>query len=970
MKYIYSILSLIFLTFLSCKDNDTPDVPFMEMNLKEKTINVSDLGSKEVVRINTNVSDLQILPCGDTNNSWLNFSINEDSKFTYLLTIDIKENRETKTRKTSLVVKGTGVNNDTINIVQLGTTPDILTNVSFKYLSNKKQVFSIEIISNIDYIQNNTSEWLSLNKSSSSRGNMIAKNYIYNITENTDLFTRRDTIVISAKDNPFIVKIPVEQKGAEIDDVILPDRKIQISNVEMIQGSVYYNQKPELTIDGSLDTYYGSGDSENADKPIIFDYEMDEKVDRVDYIILHQSKYATVRNQLTKGKIEYKRRNSDEWLSAGNFEEKNIIPQIRINTSIVDPYKIRLTLERTEQRLLQFAEFECYKIGDEGNFDLDNDLKYFDDKVFSKLKQTTTVDDLNNLTHPMVRAIAKELLDKTYSTEFRSRIYKSCKDPNIVGKELTIGKRSICDNPTGVFFKKDKKYIVFVGDEIGTDEIKLYIKDWRENGGQQTLSLKSGLNTIKASTDGMGYIQYWTEYDMDIQKTVNVHICYGIEIGFWDVRAGHDNEYWKQILQKAVATAEKENIPNVMMDVCGEQVQLVNTVKAFNTYCLDDIKSVMKTHDELMTIEYTVMGLMKNNAVPRNRMLGVRSWGGNPNWNGTSANYPNSEETMLNPSEFRNNIWLFGHEFGHGNQVQQMKGAGWAEVTNNIYSQHCMYLMNNKQCRLEHFEYIRKDYADRIIGDRFNAYLNDAMVKGKTYLTHEGEKTTNPERPQDGEFYKYDSFVALAPLWQLSLFFMFTEDTEWYKPDFWGDVHWAAIKNVEGTDPNNYGQRYVDFMKRSMEMANMNLVMFFEKMGLLREINMKVQDYGSAKQITITKDMVEEVKNFGKGKPEPPTTEINYISGNTVDIYRKKLSMSGTYNLGVTDGDKSKTISHTVWKNAVAFETYNAEGKMIEVCIAGTGCTDNSSTFVRYPDGATGIKAVSWDGKREWVCGR
>ena len=89
---------------------------------------------------------------------------------------------------------------------------------------------------------------------------------------------------------------------------------------------------------------------------------------------------------------------------------------------------------------------------------------------------------------------------------------------------------------------------------------------------------------------------------------------------------------------------------------------------------------------------------------------------------------------MLDKGVFLQNIWVFGHEFGHGNQVAQMKGAGWAEVTNNIYAQQAMYQMNNAACRLEHTEFKRQGYNDKVVADRFNAYLNDAIVKKKPYL--------------------------------------------------------------------------------------------------------------------------------------------------------------------------------------------------------------------------------------------
>ena len=87
-----------------------------------------------------------------------------------------------------------------------------------------------------------------------------------------------------------------------------------------------------------------------------------------------------------------------------------------------------------------------------------------------------------------------------------------------------------------------------------------------------------------------------------------------------------------------------------------------------------------------------------------------------------------------------------------------------------------------------------------------------------------------------------------------------------------------------------------------------------------------------------------------------------------LETYKKQLSVQGVFNQGVSNGNLSKTVSHSVWKNVVAFETY-AGNELVEVCIVGTGTIDNSSTFIRYPKGATRIEAVSWDGKRTLVCG-
>lgn len=966
-KFIY--IFIFMLSIFSCKDKEEiSEVPFIKINMDSDVINIPVEGGKELIKITSNVDDLQIIPKETDGYSWCKTSLGITSSNIYLLDIDVSSNNGVSLRNADFILRATGVENDTIHIVQLGTEPAILTNITSKYLTKEEQEFTLEITSNVEYNQITSSDWLKL-KSVPSRSEMIKNSYTYNVTANPGFSVRRDVIVITPKDEASTLKVevPIEQEGADVDDIISQDVKVNIKSVEKTQGNQYGSQVPKNTIDGDLTTVYSSARDVSL-KPIILEYTLTEANDIVDYVLLHQNPEVQPQNRLTKGQVWYQKDGETEWTECGSFDVSTTNPpSVKIDVNLVQVSKFKLQLERSDvfPHNVSFAEFECYQKGEGTDYDLEADKVYFEDNVFSKLKSTTTPDDIAKITHPMVRAIAQELLDGTYSTEFRSRTYKSCKNPQIVGNELTIGKRSICDNPTGIFFKAGKKYIVFVGDELGADELKLYIRDWRENGGNQTIVLLPGLNTIEVTTDGVGYIQYWTETDLDTPHHVNVHFCYGIELGFWDVRAGHDNEYWKTMLQNAVSTASKEGIANAMMDVCGEKVQLINKVDAFNTHCPNDIESVMKAHDELMTIEYTVMGLVKYKAVPKNRMLGVRSWGGSPNWNQTCANFPNSEEAMLNLDAFINNVWVFGHEFGHGNQVKQMDGAGWAEVTNNIYAQHCMYLMNNKQCRLEHTTFKRQGYNDAVYGDRFNAYLNDALVKGKPYLTHEGKL----ESDDKGEYFTSDPFTSLAPLWQLSLFYMFTEGTSWYKSDFWADIHWAAIQNSEGTSAGNHGQRYCDFMKRSMDAANMNLTDFFVKMGLLRTMDFKVGDYGPAKQITITKEMVEAVKAYGEGKPKPSTSVINYISGNTVEIFRKQLAMNGTYNHGITDGDKSKTVSHSVWKNVVAFETYNVEGKMIEVCIAGTGCTDNSSTFVRYPEGAAYIMAVSWDGKRELVCG-
>lgn len=211
-----------------------------------------------------------------------------------------------------------------------------------------------------------------------------------------------------------------------------------------------------------------------------------------------------------------------------------------------------------------------------------------------------------------------------------------------------------------------------------------------------------------------------------------------------------------------------------------------------------------------------------------------------------------------------------------------------------------------------------------------------------------------------------DHFVKCVPLWQLTLYFMIAgEGNDWYRPDFWADVNWAAIQDNR-TGLSN-GERYVNFMKRSIEASGYNLAPFFEQMGLLRVIDRSIDDYAVG-QVTITQADVDEVKALGAAKPMPSSPVISYISANSVDAFKNRRAVSGTFNQGVTTNGATKSILHSVWRNVVVFETYKGDD-LVDIAMVGTGSSDNSSTHVRYPEGSTRIEAVGWDGERALVFG-
>ena len=113
--------------------------------------------------------------------------------------------------------------------------------------------------------------------------------------------------------------------------------------------------------------------------------------------------------------------------------------------------------------------------------------------------------------------------------------------------------------------------------------------------------------------------------------------------------------------------------------------------------------------------------------------------------------------------------------------------------------------------------------------------------------------------------------------------------------------------------------------------------------------------------------MVDELKAYGEGKPLP-SGGMQYISANSVEAFKSKSNVEGTFNSGITKGTDYVTVDHAIWKNVVAFETYKGK-ELTDICIVGTGDVTNKTTRVDYPTGATRIEAVGWDGSRTLVTG-
>lgn len=349
------------------------------------------------------------------------------------------------------------------------------------------------------------------------------------------------------------------------------------------------------------------------------------------------------------------------------------------------------------------------------------------------------------------------------------------------------------------------------------------------------------------------------------------------------------------------------------------------------------------------------MGLDKYKVRPKNRMFGRVIWNGFMHADGLGAAFHNDTMGGLaDPDKIPQNTWGIAHEFGHVNQTRPgLKWVSTTEVTNNIYSAWVNYNLDPTNVRLEHEPC--PDLVGNTRGGRFNCYLISGIINGENWLAQKGPDKM--ENYQDGG----DHFVKLAPLWQLQLYY--GAALRGKNPDFYADIHQIVRKTDESKMSN--GDLQLAFMKNACDVAKEDLTDFFIKAGMLKPIDKDMDDY-SRGQLTITQKQCDDLVKYAKKYAKPESPVLYYISANSVNAFKNKLPVEGELGKGVSGEGDTRTISHSDWKNVVAFETY-AGDKIVSACIVGTDSPDNSSTLVRLPEGATHIEAVSWDGKRSTV---
>lgn len=563
-------------------------------------------------------------------------------------------------------------------------------------------------------------------------------------------------------------------------------------------------------------------------------------------------------------------------------------------------------------------------------------LTLFTDQTCSALKTGITDEDIKACKSDFHKNIALYLKAGKYPSEFRIQEYKAYPHPDTQAKANKTSPYSLLDNPTGMAIGNGEELVIFVGETAG-QKIQIRIQDLAVLGddgfGGISYTLNEGVNQIHAPKKGLIYILYHTE-DFETARPVKIHIASGHVNGYFDVTK-HSGSDWKRLRDAA-----KEPF----FDVIGKYAHLTFPTKDFILYTPDG-KALIEAYDKIVESEMLLMGLFKYNKVFKNRMYFNVTYRGY--MYATSYHTAYHESTMPDLCDVSKltdkSLWGPCHEVGHCNQTRPgLKWHGTTEVTNNIMS---MYLQNSIFKRDSHLQTTK---------------LNDGSPNRYAKAWTEIIAANAPHC----DFKSNDVFCKLVPFWQLELYFgnvlgqtpLQQDDKGGFYPDVYEYVRTHP-------DLNTAGEQQTEFVYICSQVAQMDLTDFFTKWGFLTPVETTIDDYGNG-QVKVTQARVEEIKQRVASLNYPqPNVALEYITDNNWKLYQNPQP--------VIEGQAMRsgnTLKMTDWKNVVAYEVTNKEGKKIFIS-EGILFPDATASFTINTDWEEGFKvyAVSASGERTEV---
>lgn len=770
------------------------------------------------------------------------------------------------------------------------------------------------------------------------------------VTPNGDLSDRNATVTVTGSGETKYLYVTQEViKEYEPGDAgdFSEDTQLKFTGVALepylVQGSGY---SPEKTIDGIIAAgnlwHSGWAGIDPDVLPFELEYTLEENTPAVDYLIIYP---RTAGDGVPENvDIYVSTKENPGFVQAGSLHRtQNSGEPIVYNfpQTVTNPVKIKIVIhsalqDNPDEYKVCIAEFQAFARTDDNI-----DPGIFSDPSCSGLKPGVTLDKIKAMTNPFLKNVAYFLYTDNYEgKEFRIQEYEAFRPVSDLKNELKVSGYNQFENPAGIFFNEGETAMVFMSG-AGSTPVYLRVTNFGNEGAQygtmqsdNKYMLKEGANKIKMKGKGNAYISYYTP-DYEAAPNIKVHIASGKTIGCFDI-ARHDNNDWMRILA----------MDGEVIDMKGKYIMLSYQREGVRRNTPSRGVELLGLYDEIVLMQYGLMGLEQYGRMPKNRMFGRSKYdNGNPWADGFGMAYPHNSINMYASIEgVTTNGWGVYHELGHVNQVRPgFKWQGTTEITNNLYSTWNQYNLDPSNTRLEYGEYDAKDGLGKIISGHFNGNLMNTVYKDGGIWLDQG-----------------NVFCSLAALWQLQLYYGVIQDKTAYQ-DFFETLR--TLPDVAGD-----GQNHVNFVKYFCDAVKEDLTDFFEKSKILVPFSVNLDDYGQ-KTITVTTAMVQEAKGYvtSKGYPKPESDVLFYITARTLDIFRDKQPLADAQTgTGISISGGRAVISNSTWKNAVGFEAYKGE-TVVAASVSYTGSADQNSTALAFPADANMIKAVGWDGTRKTV---
>ncbi len=774
---------------------------------------------------------------------------------------------------------------------------------------------TVAVAANCNYTATPNDAWLTTRRMDNGNTAIFAQS-------NYNMASRQGTITFKSEDGTVVRKLTVTQTGFDASDRSIPIASGTASNYQSGEGI-------ERSFDGDYATLYHSNYSSQNQFPITLTYTLKE-VSHVDYAVYTPRQDGNVNGNFQEVTVSYQVGNKWTTLATLNFEGSSAASRIPFGDNGVDDVKaVRFVVKSGTNGFASCSEMEFYT---KNNFMEELLHTYFTDNLCTQLREGVTAQEIEQIPVAEIRNMAKAMLAGTYSTEFRIGEFTAFRPLTDLQGEL---KNSYLynnhENPTGITFDEDESVIVMV-EGIGEQSVALQVRNFGPTVfASSTYALQNGINVIKVSNKGNGYINYYTTSWKTAPK-VKMHFLNAKEQGYFSPKyKGHTNDDWKRLLANAKGDC---------LDMHGEFTDCVFPVSSFKANCPNDGEWLMAIYDSIISVERDIMGIFKYKHEFPNRQCAITVATSGGLYHASNDGFCVPVNALRDPtSRTHYDIWGAAHEYGHQNQTQGLRWIGLTEVTNNIMSAYVEHkLRTDGYHRLE----------NESNGFRYYDFFEYNVMKGGQFVPHAHN----------------DVFCTLVPFWQLLIYTRIAG----IQPDAYPELY-ETLRNQSALSSMSDGQHQVNFMKQWCHITKTNFLPYFKQVGMFKTVDESISDY-STRQLTITQAMLDNLEKEinAANYPEPPAA-FCYIDVNNYPAFRDKAALvANTVGKGCSVSGNTVRIQHNQWKNVVGFETYKADGTLLHMTNYGHGDSAYKPTMTSVvwntSEKPAYIMAVGYDGTR------